>query len=254
MNLRVYLAALVASVAAVGAFANVACADTISYVQDPADFTTLPLSSTNPIPSSTSGTVYAPGALGTVFGSIAGVYRSPFENVSHGTISTDGSGLALPGYNLLALSYSSVEGCAYCSATYSAGPLGTNTLSFLWGSPDSYNTLTFLDQTGHVIGSITGTGVTAGPATFDAHDGLITPQTYGHDKVTFTDSGLFYAVVLSSTTNAFEFADLSFGRTFTDSQQTPLPAALPLFAGGVGLVGLLARRRKRNAAATSAAT
>jgi hypothetical protein len=29
---------------------------------------------------------------------------------------------------------------------------------------------------------------------------------------------------------------------------TPLPAALPLFAGGIGLIGLLARRRKRKAA------
>jgi len=26
---------------------------------------------------------------------------------------------------------------------------------------------------------------------------------------------------------------------------TPIPAALPLFAGGLGLIGLLARRRKR---------
>ena len=30
---------------------------------------------------------------------------------------------------------------------------------------------------------------------------------------------------------------------------TPLPAALPLFAGGLGMIGLLTRRRKRNAAA-----
>ena len=29
---------------------------------------------------------------------------------------------------------------------------------------------------------------------------------------------------------------------------TPLPAALPLFAGGLGVMGLLARRRKRKAA------
>jgi hypothetical protein len=33
---------------------------------------------------------------------------------------------------------------------------------------------------------------------------------------------------------------------------TPLPAALPLFAGGLGVIGLLARRRKRKAAAIAA--
>jgi len=253
MNLRICLSALVASFAALVAFENVARADTISYVQDPADFTTLPLSSTNPTPSSTSGTVYAPGALGTVFGSIAGVYRSPFENVSIGSISTDGSGHALPGYNSSALSYTSVEGCGTCSATYS-DPSGTHTLSFLWGSPDSYNTLTFLDQNGNAIGSITGTGATAGPTSFNPLDGLITPQTYGHDQVTFTDSGLFYAVVLSSTTNAFEFADLSLdGRISNDlGNTTPLPGALPLFASGLGVMGLIARRRKRRTAALAA--
>jgi hypothetical protein len=34
---------------------------------------------------------------------------------------------------------------------------------------------------------------------------------------------------------------------------TPLPAALPLFAGGLGVIGLLARRRKRKATAVLAA-
>lgn len=34
---------------------------------------------------------------------------------------------------------------------------------------------------------------------------------------------------------------------------TPLPAALPLFAGGLGLVGMFARRRKQKASAISAA-
>jgi hypothetical protein len=32
---------------------------------------------------------------------------------------------------------------------------------------------------------------------------------------------------------------------------TPLPAALPLFAGGLGMVGFLARRKKRNALAAA---
>ncbi len=34
--------------------------------------------------------------------------------------------------------------------------------------------------------------------------------------------------------------------TFNDIRSTPLPAALPLFAGGLGFVGYLARRRKRS--------
>ena len=36
-----------------------------------------------------------------------------------------------------------------------------------------------------------------------------------------------------------------------DIGSTPLPAALPLFAGGLGLIGLLARHRKRKAAAVA---
>ena len=35
----------------------------------------------------------------------------------------------------------------------------------------------------------------------------------------------------------------------TASSATPVPAALPLFAGGLGLIGLLARRRKQRYAA-----
>jgi MYXO-CTERM domain-containing protein len=42
---------------------------------------------------------------------------------------------------------------------------------------------------------------------------------------------------------AFEYADQTLGGNVTD---TPLPAALPLFAGGLGLVALFSRRRKQN--------
>ena len=37
-----------------------------------------------------------------------------------------------------------------------------------------------------------------------------------------------------------------------DVSATPLPAALPLFAGGLGVMGLLGRRRKRKAQALAA--
>jgi hypothetical protein len=48
-------------------------------------------------------------------------------------------------------------------------------------------------------------------------------------------------------------------RTITDGSldevlsSTPLPATLPLFAGSLGMVGLLSRRRKWKAETTSAA-
>jgi hypothetical protein len=42
-----------------------------------------------------------------------------------------------------------------------------------------------------------------------------------------------------------------FGPNFEDVTATPLPAALPLFAGGLGMVGFLARRKKRNARAAA---
>jgi hypothetical protein len=41
--------------------------------------------------------------------------------------------------------------------------------------------------------------------------------------------------------------------TVTEVTATPLPAALPLFAGGLGALGLLAWRRKRKNAAFAAA-
>jgi hypothetical protein len=44
--------------------------------------------------------------------------------------------------------------------------------------------------------------------------------------------------------------DIQFG---TAAVVTPLPAALPMFAGGLGLVGLLSRRKKRNSASLAAA-
>lgn len=60
-----------------------------------------------------------------------------------------------------------------------------------------------------------------------------------------------YVVTLSAGTAAGDTTSL--GSVSEQINATPLPAALPLFAGGLGLMGLLARRRKRKAAALAVA-
>ena len=61
------------------------------------------------------------------------------------------------------------------------------------------------------------------------------PQALGHHLVLILTDQLFQSVTISSTSPAFEFANMV----------TPIPAALPLFATGLGMMGWLARRRKR---------
>jgi len=213
-------------------FATNAQAATITYTQDGSDFTSLPAPWIPLMPTSSSGTVHV-----SITGSVADVNRSPYENVSIGPNMTDAGGHALNGYD--ALPYTSIE--ANSSAVYDFGT-AENTLTILWGSPDLYNTLSFLDQNGTVIGSLT-----AGSANPIVAGVSLVPQTLGHDFVTFTDNGgFFYGVSLSTTQNAFEFADLQASVLHGgNADPTPLPAALPLFATGLGAIGLLGWRRKR---------
>jgi hypothetical protein len=156
---------------------------------------------------------FVPNQVQIETSSVANQWRSPFE----GVIGQEAD------------PFTTIQ--AGFSATYTfAAPQAS--LQMLWGSPDSYNTIEFLNGATPVF-SLTGSGLH--PITF----GL------GHDLVTFTDTtGAFTAVVLSSTQNAFEFADLI--STPVGSQgTTPLPAALPLYVAGVGIVGLVGWRRRR---------
>ena len=115
---------------------------------------------------------------------------------------------------------------------------GTTTLTFMWGSPDSYNSVELFSGqfgTGTNLGTITGTFLT--------HD---TPGS-GYDVVTFTALGGFdigSIELINAGTPAFEYANVPVTTTVS---QTPIPGALPLVAGGLALIGLL-RRRNRQAA------
>jgi len=74
-----------------------------------------------------------------------------------------------------------------------------------------------------------------------------------HSGISFdTASGMYnlflsgHYILAASTQGASTFVN-----SFTVTEVVPLPAALPLFAGGLGALGLLGWRRKRKAAAAA---
>jgi len=111
-------------------------------------------------------------------------------------------------------------------------------------------------------------GVGSPPAVFDVFDGLnatgaLAINNTGGFAVNHTEitsnaliaDGIFSVKinasglvdVLSLSADAQRAADFVSG--LPGELATPLPAALPLFAGGLGVIGLLARRRKQRGAA-----
>jgi hypothetical protein len=108
----------------------------------------------------------------------------------------------------------------------------------LWGSVDTYNTLSFFDQFGNLIGSITGSQVTPSATGDQGVNG-----TY---YVNINSATPFYSVVASSTQYAFEFDNVSYNLTPEAPATAPLPGALALFSGGLGILALSGLRRRRN--------
>jgi hypothetical protein len=228
------------AVAAAFAISTPGNATTVSITSESnTDFTvgTVPGSTSNPAP-----TVLTPGPSAIIFPtvSLAFQYRDPFELQS---------GAPGPGYGTL--KYTSIFTGG--TGTWTVAALGVaggsaDHLSIIWGSPDSYNKLSFYS------------GPVGSGTLLDSFSGLNlaidhTKPVKGHDIVTFaTDVGFFNYVVLTTTANAFEFTNLEAACTeCAPPPSTPLPAALPLFVGGLGTLGFFARRRKRKAAAAVAA-
>ena len=110
-----------------------------------------------------------------------------------------------------------------------------NTLSFIWGSVDRYNTIEFLDAGGNVLASFGGLAVNN-----PANGNQTNPNT--NPLVTFTFTGTdgynVAAARLTSTNNAFE----------TDNWAivggVPEPSTWALLILGFGAIGFSMRRRR----------
>ena len=125
------------------------------------------------------------------------------------------------------LQYTSVEANGIAGYNSPHGPL--TSLSLFWGSPDTYNSLTF--YTG-----LNGTGIASNILTGANLSG---PEGIGHHLVLILTDTTFQSITIGSAgADAFEFANLA---------TTPIPPALPLFGTGLAALGLLGRKKKKAA-------
>lgn len=137
-------------------------------------------------------------------GSVDGVYASPFRDDTSPYVSVEAGGLA----------------------SYSLGKLG-NSLSFVFGSPDYYNSISFL-KGGKLVDSFT----TAG-------SNLSSLNNYA---VTIKTSQAFDTVNFSSSINALEFSNVSVS-------SVPLPASAPMFGAALIALSFAGYRFKRKSLA-----
>ena len=172
------------------------------------DTQTLPLA-TNALPTTTTG-VYNADLTASVHNSVLSPWAGTPDNGSL--------------YNAL-----SMGSAGPGTATYDFTST-TKVFNILWGSPDFYNSIEFFNGA-TLLGSYTGTSFQP-------------PNDTGHQYITFTSTENLTSVeLLNSGQAAFEWSAVT--SSSGGNIGTPLPAALPLFAGGLGLVGLFARKRRK---------
>jgi hypothetical protein len=171
-----------------------------------------------------------------VTGSIIGVELSPYAfNTGSGP---DGSAAAMnAAYNVLG------PGGGWGSATYN---INSSSFTFLWGSPDPYNQIAFYtgpNGSGSVIDVVGGNNTYYDGSNLACFGNTCTQTLF--DLVTFAvSSGDIGSVILTDAGPAFEY-ELDPPPANSAPDPLPLPASLPLFAGGLSALGLLGCRRKR---------
>jgi hypothetical protein len=109
----------------------------------------------------------------------------------------------------------------------------------------SLTSLSFSIDGGLYLFSTAGSGVSFPSATFTS--GVLTALSFGQTVGGNDQLQIPFSGGLTYSFNQFSGPSVFTTGTITDSiAATPLPAALPLFIGGLGMIGLLSRRKKRN--------
>jgi len=181
------------------------------------------------------------GALGGGFGTFLTLSGSGAPN-SGGTLSGAVSGTIVGGSVLAADSPPFADDVAPGSNYLTAGPVagspatltfsgaGVDYISFLWGSPDMFNSLT-VNSTGSAgqlfTASSLGFPVTNGDQSFNQS---VQFTALAGSKIT--------SLVFASTDNAFESANFSI-------TPIPEPETYALMMAGLGVMGFVARRRRK---------
>jgi hypothetical protein len=224
--------ALAASMLGVCAFSHDASAATVS-IANQVFVGSAPLEGT-PSPASQSGTFSQ-----SVTGSIMSVELSPYAfNIGPGP--DGGAAAANAAYSVLG-----AGGGPLSTAIYN---VNSSNFTLLWGSPDPYNQIAFYtgpNGTGSLIDVIGGNTTSYNGSNLACFASTCTDTLF--DLVTFVvSSGTIGSVELTDAGAAFEYG---LPTTSDPPAATPLPAALPLFATGIGGLGLLGWRRKRKSRA-----
>jgi len=171
-----------------------------------------PAQCTLAVPCTLTGSVNAEIVGGTILNS-----DQPFADIPKG---------AIAGGNFLSAGPTTTEPS---TVTFDSG---IDYISFLWGSPDTYNLLTVITTAGDVNFTAAGLGfsVTNGDQSFSQY-------------VQFTaDAGVDILGLRfnnSPAVNAFEVAN------FTVTAPVPEPETYALMLAGLGAIGFISRRRRR---------